>query len=591
MNLNRPLINKVIQRRATLDSESTHSSFQTQSDLHPLLARVYGYRDISGVGELDLSLARLAKPQHLLGMDTAVELLSDALMANARILVVGDFDTDGATAASVAVLGLREMGCTEVAYLVPNRFDYGYGLTPEIVALAARSEPDLIITVDNGISSVDGVKAARDYGISVLITDHHLPGDVLPDADAIVNPNQPGDTFPSKNLAGVGVMFYVLLALRAHLDEIGWFTEQSLAKPNLGDYLDLVALGTVADVVPLDFNNRILVDQGLKRIRARRCRPGIIALLESGRRSAQEIFATDLGFTVAPRLNAAGRLDDMSVGIECLLAETVEQAVPLAETLEQLNIERRKIESGMQQEAETALQTLSQQSENSVLPAGLCMFDPSWHQGVVGLVASRIREKFDRPVIAFAPASDTVLKGSGRSVPGLHIRDLLERIATENEGLIQRFGGHAMAAGLSLPSENFEPFQTAWEAAVAASLQDAHMPGVVVTDGGLDGTDFNVDTADVLRRAGPWGQGFPEPRFDGLFSVEDARIVGEIHVKLVLRPEGNDTSCDAIAFRFGEQFDAISSSDMLQVVYRLGVNNYRGKRTVQLVVEHIQNPI
>lgn len=565
-------------------------AFENVSDLHPVLARVYGSRDIASVGELDLRLNQLIKPQLLLGIDGATDLLSEAVMAGARIVIVGDFDADGATAATVGVLGLRQMGCAEVAYLVPNRFDYGYGLTPEIVELAAATEPDLIITVDNGISSVDGVKAANDFGISVLITDHHLPGEVLPQADAIVNPNQPNDSFPSKNLSGVGVMFYVLLALRARLDEVGWFAEQGIDKPNLGDYLDLVALGTVADVVPLDYNNRILVDQGLKRIRARRCRPGIIALLESGRRSPEEIFAADLGFTVAPRLNAAGRLDDMSVGIECLLADTLEQATPLAQTLEQLNIERRKIESGMQQEAEATLATLTEESKSSELPAGLCIFDESWHHGVVGLVAARIREKFDRPVVAFAPASERELKGSARSVPGLHIRDVLERIATENEGLITRFGGHAMAAGLSLVPENLDRFRSAWASTVGQCIDGSYAPGEVVTDGGLEHLDFNLDTADILRRAGPWGQGFPEPRFDGLFSVEDARLVGEIHVKLSLRPQGSDQVCDAIAFRFGDQIDAITDSEQLQVVYRLAVNNFRGKRTVQLVVEHLQLP-
>lgn len=590
MNPDHVLSSKTIKRRDSTapTSTGTGTNLGQQPDLHPILARVYGGRDIASVGELDLRLNKLAKPELLLGIDTATELLAEAVMANARIVIVGDFDADGATAATVAVLGLRQMGCSEVAYLVPNRFDYGYGLTPEIVELAAATEPDLIITVDNGISSIEGVKAAVEYGVSVLITDHHLPGEQLPAADAIVNPNQPGDTFPSKNLSGVGVMFYVLLALRAHLDKAGWFDEQGIAKPNLGDYLDLVALGTVADVVPLDYNNRILVDQGLKRIRARRCRPGIIALLESGRRSPEEIFATDLGFTVAPRLNAAGRLDDMSVGIECLLAETLELAAPLAQTLEQLNIERRKIETGMQEEAEATLAMLTEQSQSRQLPSGLCIFDKSWHHGVVGLVASRIKDKFDRPVVAFAPASDTELKGSARSVPGLHIRDLLERIATENDGLIQRFGGHAMAAGLSLIPDNLQRFEAAWTATVSDCLDGSYTPGVVVTDGALEHVDFSIDTADTLRRAGPWGQGFPEPRFDGVFSVVDARLVGEIHVKLTLRPQGSDRDCEAIAFRFGDRIDAILASEQLQVVYRLAVNNYRGKRTVQLVVEHLQ---
>jgi len=585
MNLNRPLDSKTITRRT--DVAEIRSKLEAKRDLNPLLARIYGSREIGSASDLDLALSRLAKPESLAGMETAVELLADALMADARILVVGDFDADGATASTVALLGLRQMGCQQIAYLVPNRFDYGYGLTPEIVELAAQSSPDLIITVDNGISSVGGVAAAREYGISVLITDHHLPGSELPEADAIVNPNQPGDRFPSKCLAGVGVMFYVLLALRAHLEKIDWFVENSLEKPNLGDLLDLVALGTVADVVPLDYNNRILVDQGLKRIRAGRCRPGIIALLESGRRSPEEIFAMDLGFTVAPRLNAAGRLDDMSLGIECLLADSLDAARPLAEKLEALNLERRKIESGMQEEAEATLQEFAQRSESSELPAGLCIANDSWHHGVVGLVASRIREKFDRPVVAFAPANENELKGSARSVPGLHIRDLLERIATENNGLIQRFGGHAMAAGLSLEPDNLEAFQSAWEQTVAQSL-DAYTPGVVITDGDLAEHDFNLDTAELLRRAGPWGQGFPEPRFDGVFNVVEARLVGEIHVKLVLQPVGIQSQIDAIAFRFGDRLEAIQESPQLVVVYRLAINNYRGRRSLQLVVEHMQ---
>ena len=523
-------------------------------------------------------------------MEDAVGLLAEALMADARILIVGDFDADGASAATVAVLGLRSMGANQVAYLVPNRFDYGYGLTPEIVTLATQSEPDLIVTVDNGISSIDGVRLAQEHGISVLITDHHLPGTQLPAADAIVNPNQPGDRFPSKQLAGVGVMFYVLLALRAYLEQESWFSEQGIEKPNLADYLDLVALGTVADVVPLDYNNRILVDHGLKRIRAGRCRPGIIALLKSGRRSPNEVFATDLGFSVAPRLNAAGRLDDMSVGIECLLADSLEAAEPLAATLEELNLERRKIESAMQQEAESAIESLSNQPSGTALPAGLCIYDKAWHHGVVGLVASRIREKFDRPVVAFAPASDTELKGSARSVPGLHIRDLLERIATNNNDLVERFGGHAMAAGLSLHPDHFPAFKAEFEQEVARALDGAYTPGVIVTDGELASEDFNLDTADVLRRAGPWGQGFEEPRFDGIFSVEDAKIVGEVHVKLRLKPAGGGAVCSAIAFRFGQHLDAIVASDLVHVVYRLAINSFRGSRDVQLVVEHMQSP-
>lgn len=549
--------------------------------LPPLLTRVYAARGVKHARELDTGLQQLEPYHSLKGIDAAVSLLLDAIEQQQRILIVGDFDADGATATSTAMLGLRMLGAADVAYLVPNRFGFGYGLSPELVAAAEPLRADLLITVDNGISSVEGVAAAQAAGMRVLVTDHHLPGEVVPQADAIVNPNQHGCTFPSKALAGVGVIFYVLLALRARLRELGHFEHKPA--PNLAELLDLVALGTVADVVPLDANNRILVQQGLARIRAGRTRPGIRALVEAGRRTLSQLVAMDLGFIVGPRLNAAGRMDDMSVGIECLLAQTDVEATRLAQRLEELNRQRKTVEQDMRQDVEQQLQTLDMED----LPFGLCVYQPDWHQGVTGILAARLKEKHHRPVIAFADAGDGLLKGSARSVAGLHVRDALEVVATRNPGMIAKFGGHAMAAGLTLAREHFEQFAAAFDGQVRACLSEDDLQGQWVTDGELERNEFELELARQLRMAGPWGQQFPEPSFHGRFRLVDQRLVGERHLKLVLQTEDGSVSVDGIAFNVDlEQWPnpTIRFADM---AYRLDVNEFRGRESLQLMVEHL----
>jgi single-stranded-DNA-specific exonuclease len=552
--------------------------------LHPVLRRIYAARGVAEAAELELTLERLIPPSQLMGIGQAVELLVSALREQRRILIVADFDADGATSCATAARALRALGAAHVDFLVPNRFEFGYGLTPEIVQVAAQHAPDLLITVDNGISSIEGVRAARAAGMRVLITDHHLPGSELPPADAIVNPNQPGDEFPSKALAGVGVIFYVMLALRARLRETGWFTERGIAEPNLATLLDLVALGTVADVVPLDRNNRILVAQGLARIRADRSCPGIQALLRVAGRDPARLTATDLGFTIAPRLNAAGRIADMALGIACLLTDDPVEAERMARQLDALNRERREIEAGMQREALTVVERLK--LADAGLPRGLCLFDESWHQGVIGLVASRVKERVHRPVIAFAPAGDGEIKGSARSVPGLHIRDALDNIAARHPELLSKFGGHAMAAGLTLARRDFEAFARAFDEETARWLTDDDLRGRLYTDGELAPADLTLVLAELLRDAGPWGQGFPEPMFDGRFEVVERRVVGEKHLKLKLRASVATPVVDAIAFQAAPQGVAPDWSSV-HIAYRLDVNEYQGSRAVQLVVEHI----
>ncbi|MCC6077094.1 single-stranded-DNA-specific exonuclease RecJ [Pseudomonas sp. GCM10022188] len=553
-------------------------------DLPPLLTRLYAARGVQSAAELDKALARLIPYRELKGIDAAVELLVTALESRQRILIVGDFDADGATASSVGVLALRMLGAAQVDYLVPNRFEYGYGLTPEIVAVALEKQPQLLVTVDNGISSIDGVAAAKAAGLAVLVTDHHLPGPELPAADAIVNPNQPGCSFPSKALAGVGVIFYVLLALRARLRELDWFARRGIAEPNLAELLDLVALGSVADVVPLDANNRILVHQGLARIRAGRARPGLRALLEVAGRDHRRITSTDLGFILGPRLNAAGRLDDMSLGIECLLCEDETLARDMAQQLDQLNHDRKAIEQGMQREALAQLKELKVEE----LPFGLCLFDADWHQGVIGILASRLKERYHRPTIAFADAGDGVLKGSARSIPGFHIRDALDAVAARHPGLIAKFGGHAMAAGLSLPAENFPAFAAAFDAEVRRQLVEDDLAGRLLTDGALAAEEFRLDLAQSLRHAGPWGQHFPEPLFHGVFEIVQQRIVGERHLKLVLKTECGRSQLDAIAFNVDRERWPNPNVRWVEAAYRLDVNEYRGQESVQLMVAHLE---
>lgn len=556
------------------------------SHLSPVLKRVYLARGVTHARELETSFEHLHAFDLLRGIQTAMALLAHALERQERILIVADFDADGATSCATMVRGLRLLGARHVGFVVPNRFEFGYGLTPQIVDVAAQHSPDLIITVDNGISSVDGVAAAHRRGIKVLVTDHHLPGAVLPTADAIVNPNQPGDEFPSKHLAGVGVVFYVLLALRAHLRAQGWFARCGIAEPNLAQLLDLVALGTVADVVPLDHCNRILVAQGLARINRGRCAPGLLALLQVAGRDPARVVAADLGFAVGPRLNAAGRLDDMTLGINCLLAEQLPDAIAKARRLDELNRERREIEERMKTQAFDYIGNLVRDAGNAP-PAGLCLFDESWHQGVIGIVASRVKDRLHRPVVALARANEQELKGSARSVTGLHIRDTLDRIATRYPGLLSKFGGHAMAAGLTLPAARLDDFRAAFVETVSEQLSAEDLQAVVYSDGELPQDALNIDLAQSLREAGPWGQGFPEPIFDGVFGIAQRRVVGERHLRLSLRSEQGGPAVEAIAFNTDER-QVPASAQRVELAYKLDINEYRGQRTPQLLVEFVR---
>ncbi|PXW46850.1 single-stranded-DNA-specific exonuclease [Erwinia sp. AG740] len=567
-----------LRRRPVTETELPDS-------LPALLRRLYAQRGVRQAQELERSLRGLLDYRLLSGISQAVDVLCRALAEERRIVIVGDFDADGATSTALTVLALRSMGGREVQYLVPNRFEDGYGLSPEVVAQAAAKGAELIVTVDNGISSHAGVDDAHRRGIEVVVTDHHLPGDTLPAAEAMVNPNLVDCAFPSKALAGVGVAFYLMMALRARLRESGWFTERGLAEPNLAELLDLVALGTVADVVPLDANNRILVAQGLSRIRAGKCRPGIRALLEVSNRDAAQLVATDLGFALGPRLNAAGRLDDMSVGVELLLCHDIVQARMLASDLDALNQSRREIEAGMQVEALQLCEQLERSRDT--LPLGLAMYHPDWHQGVVGILASRIKERFHRPVIAFAPAGDGILKGSGRSIAGLHLRDALERLDTCYPGLMLKFGGHAMAAGLSLAEDRFDEFRQRFADLVGEWLDASQLEGVVWSDGELAVPELSLGTAEMLREAGPWGQAFPEPLFDGRFRLLQQRLVGERHLKVMVEPLGGGPLLDGIAFNVDTVLWPDSSVREVELAYKLDVNEFRGKRSVQLLIEHL----
>ena len=572
------------------------------SNLPPILARVYSTRNIQSANELDNSLKGLLPYITLKGIDDAVNLLINALESNAEIMIVGDFDADGATSTAVAVRALRLFGHQKVKYLVPNRFKFGYGLTPEIVDVAQQSKPDLIITVDNGIASIDGVARAKEYGIKVLVTDHHLPADELPEADAIVNPNQLGDEFACKATAGVGVIFYIMMALRSALRDKNWFTDKC-PEPNLAELLDLVALGTVADVVPLEHNNRILVAQGIARIRAGKVSAGLKALIKISGRNSNSLKASDMGFSIAPRINAAGRLEDMSIGIECLLCDDESKALALATELDELNKSRREIEGEMKQQAFQILDAFfknqpseSQPSEDksnsdNVIPAAICVFQEDWHEGVIGILASRIKDHFHRPVIAFATSKDGQVKGSARSIPGLHLRDVLDEISKKHPHLIEKFGGHAMAAGLTLQQSDLAEFKIAFVKQVEMHLTEDKLQNILLTDGDLTKNELNLSMAELLQNAGPWGQHFPEPIFNGRFDVVTKRIVGEKHLKMVLRPHQSSgessTTIDAIAFNVTDE-EWPTDSTAVDAVYRLDINEYMGNRSAQLLVENIE---
>ncbi|MGZ8249506.1 single-stranded-DNA-specific exonuclease RecJ, partial [Methylomagnum sp.] len=577
--LHHPVKKKIVRRPSAALSEAG------LAHLPPLLRRLYASRRVSAATELDLSLNRLPQPSLLSGMDAMADRLADAIARNQSLLVIGDYDADGATACAVAVRGLRALGLRRVSYLVPNRFEYGYGLTPEIVALAAERRPDILLTVDNGISALEGAAAAKQRGMSLLITDHHMPGAVLPEADALVNPNLPGEAFPSKALAGVGVMFYVLMALRQRLRGAGHFGRAGGAEPNLAQLLDLVALGTIADVVPLDHVNRILVHQGLRRIRAEQAHPGILALLAVAGRKPRQATATDLGFTVGPRLNAAGRLDDMSLGIECLLTNQPDQAQAMAAHLDELNRDRRELEDQMKQEALAHLDTLDVPMAGK---SALCLFDESWHQGVIGLVASRVKDLAHRPTVVFAPAGDGLVKGSVRSIQGIHIRDVLSDINTRHPRLIRQFGGHAMAAGLSLNRDDLPRFAELFEQEAASRLSAADLEHAVQTDGPLAGDELGLAMAEQLQQAGPWGHGFPEPLFDGEFEIAQRRVLNERHLKLVLRPAGGGPDIDAIVFGVAEPSNWLECRTV-RAAYRLEVNEFRDVRNAQLRIEYMES--
>ena len=565
-----------ISRRPNKDSQHLPDS------LHPRLKQIYADRGVEDASQLERSAKALLHYNQLQGVEQAVSLLTQAIAKQQKIIIVGDFDADGATSTALCMLSLTAMGSVQHDYLVPNRFDFGYGLSPEIVEVAAQQQADVIMTVDNGIACFAGVEKAKSLGITVIITDHHLAAESLPIADAIVNPNQPGCGFLSKNLAGVGVAFYLMLALRAKLKADNWFAQKQLPEPNLADLLDIVALGTVADVVPLDDNNRILVHQGLQRIRSNKCRPGIQAILEVAGRDSSRLVATDLGFVVGPRLNAAGRLDDMSLGIECLLTDSHQRARQIAVQLDSLNRERREIEGSMQQEAVKALDNLNFGTD--ALPYGLVLYQADYHQGVIGILAGRIKDKYFRPTIAFAHQDDDTLKGSARSIPGLHIRDLLEEINNRYPDIIDKFGGHAMAAGLSLPLKNLSAFEQVFQQIAEENLKDKPLAGELISDGELHNDDFSLAFAQCLKDAGPWGQGFPEPLFDGEFQLMDQRLVGAKHLKMMVKHQSG-VLIDAIAFNVDLQQWPNLQCKQVSLAFKLDINEFRGKTSLQLMVE------
>jgi len=585
------MIKDIIRREQVADKHLA-------KDLSPIIKQVYACRGVKSEQQLELKVANLQglnsdekQSCSLKGLPEACILLHASLISNSNIVIVGDFDADGATSTALMMVALSSMGSMNHSFLVPNRFEYGYGLTPEIVEIAAAQGAQMLVTVDNGISCVAGVNRAKELGLQVIVTDHHLPGHELPNADAIVNPNQQDCPFPSKSLAGVGVAFYLMLALRSYLREKEYFVNQEINEPNIAQLLDLVALGTVADVVSLDANNRILVEQGLKRIRAGQTRPGIQALIEVANKNQQRLVASDFGFALGPRINAAGRLDDMSYGINCLLAPDLASARVMARDLDDLNKARREIEQGMQQEAEHVLKSLNFDEEH--LPSAIALYHKDWHQGVIGIVAGRLKEKFHRPCIVFAKGSENdslnleqqEIKGSARSIPGLHIRDLLEHIDSQYPNLIVKFGGHAMAAGLSIKQQNFDEFSDVFNKLARKWLKTEDLQSIILSDGELDINHLTLTFAEQLRDAGPWGQNFPEPLFDDNFKLVQQRIVGEKHLKLVVEKQGE--VFDGIAFNVDIKAWPNTQAKQVHLAYRLDVNEFRGKRTVQLMIDHI----
>ena len=573
------MLNKKIINRDVPDGINLPDS------IHPVLKRIYASRNIKSSEDLDYSLGSLIPYEELSGVDDAVILLQEMITQKKRILIVADFDADGATSCALAIRGLTAMGAEDVIYVVPNRFEHGYGLSPKIVDVALDHDPDLIVTVDNGISSISGVEHAKKNGIKVLITDHHLPGDKLPSADVIVNPQLKENKFPSKNLAGVGVIFYILLALRAKLKAENWFDEKNIKYPNLANLLDLVALGTISDLVPLDKNNRTMVAHGLKLMRKNKSKAGILAILNQSGRQLSTLTSGDLSFAIAPRLNAAGRLTDMSLGIECLLTDDKENATEMAKKLNQLNIERRQIQDNMEEQAFTEFEKYLQDTSKKI-PHGICIYNQNWHQGVVGILAAKIKEKFNRPVVVFAQECQGILKGSARSITELHIKDVFDEIARLYPELILTFGGHAMAAGLTIEESQFDRFSDVFNKVVNQYISSDSLEDQCLTDGELSGDDFSLPLALAIQNAGPWGQSFPEPIFVGQFKILDKRVVGESHLKLKLQSRNNNT-LDAIAFNMTDD-DWPSKLEQITSTYRLGINNYRGHSQVQLFIEHIE---
>jgi single-stranded-DNA-specific exonuclease len=568
---------KIIRTRTTVNDS------HLPSHLHPVIKQIYASRNVTHADELDNSAATLHDFKLFKDIDKASELLINALHSQSRLLIVGDFDADGATSTATLMQGLAMFGFKHLDYLVPDRFSLGYGLSPALAEQIVSIKPDLVITVDNGISCIAGIDIVKAAGIKVLVTDHHLQGEKLPNADAIVNPNRHDCSFPSKSIAGVGVAFYILIALRSTLREQGYFNHKAM--PNLADLLDIVALGTVADVVALDANNRTLVHQGLARIRSGKTRPGITALIDVANRNAARLSASDFGFSLAPRLNAAGRLDDMSLGIACLLSTDINQARQIASELDSLNFTRREIEQGMQAEAQTVLDKLAFNDDN--IPDAICLYQADWHQGVIGILAGRLKEKYHRPTVIFAGGENGEIKGSCRSIEGLHMRDLLEGLNTVDPHLISKFGGHAMAAGLSINEQHFNEFKHVFETAVSAQLSEESKRCIMLTDGELPSDCFTMEFAQLLKQSGPWGQQFPEPVFEHTFELIQQRIVGEKHLKLVLKHQSNRL-VDAIAFGIDVKAWPDTEVKFVKVAYQLDINEFRGKFTLQLIVRELE---